>query len=204
MMRGGLRTRLILDSARLTILAGLGALGWFDGTVHDNPPGPRRHRRLEFVPRPHSWDEPIYANSIAISSDDMYDNPRGFGGEVEDTCEVWVDVFAENDPLGWQLAMDVRDIALGKFPELGRPGPVIDVFDLRQPTPSPFTQVDVDEVRIDRAEGQAREWQAHWFMIRLNLVDEYADEAEAVHPVTTWTDDYDAAWVRIQTIEAIA
>jgi hypothetical protein len=200
-MRGGLRSRLIADSARVAILAGLGSLGWFDGTVYDSPPGPRRHRPLRYVPRPVEWDDSLYVNAIAISTDDVYDNPLGLGGEVEDTAEMWVDVFAESDQLGWQLAMDARDIALGKFPELGRDGPVIDVYDLRQATPSPFTQVDVTAATVDRAGGEAQEWQAHWFMVRIDLEDDYSDEAGSVHTVTDWTDDYAGAWQRIQAIE---
>jgi hypothetical protein len=203
-VRGGIRTRLILDSARLTILSGLGRLGWFDGTVYDNPPGPRRHRPLQFVARPHAWDEPIYANAIAISTDDVYDNPLGLGGEVEDVLEVWIDIFAENDTLGWQIAGDVRDIAIGKYPELNRTGPVLDVYDLRQATPTAFTQVDIAEVEVDRAEGEARQWQAHWFMVRINLEDDYADEAAALHTTTTWDDGFDAAWQRIQALELTA
>lgn len=200
-MRGGLRSRLIADSVRLTIIAGLGQLGWFDGTIYDNPPGPRRHRPLRYVPRPLNWDDPIYVNAIAISVDDLYDRPLGLGGEVEDTSEMWVDVFGENDQLGWQLAMDTRDIVLGKYPALGRTGPVIDVYDLRQATPSPFTQVDVASVDVDRAEGEARQWQAHWFMVRIDLEDDYSDEANAVHTSTDWTEDYAGAWQRIQAIE---
>lgn len=200
-MRGGLRSRLIADSVRLVILAGLGGLGWFDGTVYDSPPGPRRHRPLRYVPRPLNWDDSLYANAIAISTDDIYDNPLGLGGDVEDTSEMWVDVFAESDQLGWQLAMDTRDVVLAKFPDLGRTAPVIDVYDLRQATPSPFTQVDVADVQVERAEGEARQWQAHWFMVRVDLEDDYSDEAGSVHSTTDWSDDYAGAWERIQAIE---
>lgn len=203
-MRGGLRTRLVVDSTRLTIIAGLTALGWFDGTIYDTPPGPRRHRPLRYMPRPLSWDNPINANALAISSQDMYDEPLGLGGEVEDTIEMYIDVFAESDPLGWQLAMDIRDILLGKFPELGRIAPLIDVYDLRQATPAPFTQVEVTAVEVDRAQGQAREWQAHWFMIRADLLDDYSDEYNATHPTTEWTDDFRPIWQQIQTIELTA
>jgi hypothetical protein len=203
-MRGGLRSRLIADSVRLTIIAGLEAFGWFDGTIHDNPPGPRRHRPLSYVPRPRNWDEQITVNAIAIGTDDVYDHPLGLGGEVEDTFEIWVDVFAENDQLGWQLAMDIRDLVLGKYPEFGRTGPVIDVYDLRQATPAAFTQVDIAAVDVDRAEGEARQWQAHWFMVRIDIEDDYADEADALHITTTWSPRFEPAWQRIQAIELTA
>lgn len=200
-MRGGLRSRLIADSARLAIIAGLGALGWFDGTIYDATPGPRRHRPLRYVTRPASWEVPIGPNAISISAEDAYDRPLGLGDEVEDTIEIWIDVLAESDPLGWQLALDVRDVLLGKYPDIGRIAPIVDVYDLRQATPSAFTQVEVDRVQVDRAEGEARAWQAHWFMVRVDLLDDYADENNAVHTVTDWQDDFRPSWDLIQAIE---
>jgi hypothetical protein len=151
---------------------------------------------------PGSWDEQVTVNAIAINTDDIYDSPRGLGGEFEDTFEMWVDVFAESDQLGWQLAVDIRDLVLGKYPEFDRPGPVIDVYDLRQPTPAAFTQVDVARVEIDRAEGEARQWQAHWFMVRIDLEDDYVDETGDSLNTTEWLEDLNPAWVRIQAIEA--
>jgi hypothetical protein len=200
-VRGGLRSRLITDSARLTIIAGLDALGWFDGTVYDTPPGPRRHRPLRYITRPLDWHEPITPNALAISAEDIYDEPHGLGGEVEDTIEMWADVLAENDALGWQLAGDIRDLLLGKYPGLGRVAPILDVYDLRHATPVAFTQVAIEELQIDRAESDARGWQAHWFMVRISLLDDYSDEFDAVHTVTDWTPDFVPAWQRIQEIE---
>lgn len=199
-MRGGLRTRLVVDSTRLTVIAGLDALGWFDPTIYDNPPGVRRHRPLRYVPRPQNWQDPVYANAIAISTEDIYDEPLGLGGDVEDTVQAYVDVFAESDTVGWHIAMDIRDIALGKIPGIGRTGPVIDAYDLRQATPVPFAQIEVADVRVDRAESDARQWQAHWIMVRLTLLDDYADEADATHPTTAWQPDLAPAWGRIQAI----
>lgn len=203
-MRGGLRTRLVLDSARLTIIAGLWALGWFDGTIYDATPGLRRHRPLEYVPRPKDWNEEIAPNCMAISLEEVNDVPLGLGGEVEDGLAMYVDIFAESDPLGWELAMDIRDILLGKRPEIGRNAPVVDVFDLRLPTPAPFTQVEVDSVLVDRAEGSAAQWQAHWFMVRFDLLDDYEDEFDAPPAFSTWQPQLADGWALIQSIETTA
>jgi hypothetical protein len=202
-MRGGLRSRLVLDSVRLTIIAALEQLGWFDPTVYDTPPGARTHRPLTYIPRPTRWDDPIFPNALAISAEDISDEPLGLGGDVEDRLEMYIDVFAQDDIFGWQLSHDVRDILLGKYPELGRIGPWIDVYDLRQATPAPITQVEVDDVRVDRTQGEARDWQRHWFMTRLTVLDDYADEADAVLAVDHWADEYRAAWDRIQAIELV-
>ena len=199
-MRGGLRTRLVADSMRIAVIAGLQALGWFDPTTYDNPPGARRHRPLKYISTPGSWSDIVEPNSIAVSTDDVTDEPHGLGGEVEDQIMFYVDVFAENDALGWELAVNIRDILTGKLPEIGRTGPVVDVYDLRMATPVAFSQVDVTGITVDRAESEAREWQNHWFMIRGFLEDDYGDEYDAENPTTDWTADYRPAWDRIQQI----
>lgn len=197
MIRGGLRTRLVLDSARLAIIAALADLGWFDATVHDTPPGVRTHLPLIYIPRPTSWDDGIEPNAVAISSEDITDEPLGLGGDVEDWLSVYVDLFAQDDTFGWQVAFDIRDALLGKLPEIGRAAPVIDAYDLRQPTPAPFTQLEVGDVRVDHAQGEARDWQRHWLMIRLTLLDDYDDEAGLEPAAGNWTDLLHA-WTRIQ------
>lgn len=199
-MRGGLRTRLIVDSARVAVLAGLEQLGWFDATVHDTPPGLRHHLPFRYLPRPTLWTDDVQPNSLAISSEDVSDEPLGLGGEVEDRIELYIDLFAQDDDLGWHVSGDIRDLLVGKFPEHGRGAPLIDAYDFRQPTPAPFTQVEVEDVVVDRAQGEAREWRRNWFMIRVRLLDDYDDEYHAALPMTTWTDDLLPAWQRIQAI----
>jgi hypothetical protein len=192
-MRGGRRARLLLDNTRIVIIGGLMAKGWFDAD--------RRHRPLHYIIRPQDWQQPIEPNSIAICAEDSWDDPQGLGGDVVDTRELYVDVYAESDPLGWHLAVDIRDILLGKLTETGRDGPVIDVYDLAQATPVPVTQVDVEDVTVDRTESVAREWQAHWFMVRIHLTDEYADEFDATEITSTWIPQYADAWNLIRNIE---
>jgi hypothetical protein len=201
-IRGGLRTRFVVDSARIAIIAALSALGWFEETVHDTPPGPRRHRPLRYVPKPLKWDEMVEPNAIAISTDDAHSLRRGLGGDVEDNIRAYVDIFAESDQLGWHLSQDVRDILIGKMPDVGRSVPAIDVYDLRLATPAPFTQVDVEGPLLDRAESESREWRNRWFMVRFDLIDEYYDDFGDVDiDDTAWTEDYAAVWQQIQEVE---
>lgn len=201
MIRGGLRSRLIADSARLTIVGGLTALGWFDPTVYDDPPGLRRHRPLRYAPRPAKWDEFIEPNALAISTEDSRSDELGLGGDVEDHIRMYADIFAQTDELGWQLSQDIRDLLIGKMPEVGRPAATIDVYDLRQATPAPFTQVEVEDVFLDRAESESREWRNRWFMVRFDLLDEYYDESGPVDIDDTWSVDLSPVWQRIQAIE---
>jgi hypothetical protein len=196
-MRGGLRTRFIIDSVRLTAIAGLEALGWFDPTIHDTPPGARRHLPLHYIPRPAKWDQPIEPNSLAITSEGYSDDDSGLGGDVADRINLYADLYAQDDAFGWHLTRDLRDILLGKLPEIGCTGPVIDVYDFRQATPAPFTTVDVEEIIIDRAEGLARERHRNWFMTRIGIEDEHLDDSQYS---SSWADLRDA-WERIQAIE---
>lgn len=202
MIRGGLRTRFIVDSARIAIIAALSDLGWFEETVYDTPPGSRRHRPVRYVPKPLKWDEMVEPNAIAISTDDTHSLRRGLGGDVEDNIRAYVDIFAEGDELGWHLSQDVRDVLIGKMPDVGRSAPSIDVYDLRLATPAPFTQVDVERPLLDRAESESREWRNRWFMVRFDLIDEYYDEYGDVDlDETNWSEDYGRVWQQIQAIE---
>lgn len=203
MIRGGLRTRLILDSVRYAILSTLQQQGWFDPTTYDTPPGTRHHQPFRYVARPVDWAEDIRPNAIAISGEDLSDEPVGFGGEVQDIIEIYVDIFAQDDPLGWQVAYDIRDSLYGKG--TGAVGPQIDIYDVRQSTPSTFTTVDLDLVEIDRSQGDARQWQRHWFMIHLVVLDDYDDEFADQPTVPAgqqpWASTELVTWERIREAE---
>lgn len=199
-MRGGLRSRLILDSARVAIIAALEDLGWFDATVYDDPPGLRRHRPVQYLAKPAHWDIEVALNSFTVSAEDVSDDDLGLGGEVEDTLRCYVDIFGQDDQFGIHFAADIRDVLVGKVPSIGRDAPYVDVYDLRAATPYAFTTLEVDAVRIDRAENTSRPWQDHWWMVRFDLVDDYADEFEGATPTSQWSADLSPAWQRVQAV----
>lgn len=203
MIRGGLRTRLVLDSVRFAVTSAMQQQGWFDATVHDTPAGVRRHLPFRYVTRPLDWSQNIQPNAIAISPEDIADEPLALGGEVEDASEIYIDVFAQDDSLGWQVSYDIRDSLLGKV--ANSVGPQIDIYDFRQPTPAPFTTVDVDLIEVDQSQGEARVYQRYWFMLHLIVLDDYADEfptpaSSLAQP--TWTTTDLQVWQRIQETEA--
>lgn len=196
-MRGGLRKRFVIDSARLTVIAGLEALGWFDPTIYDTPPGARRHRPVRYIARPQRWDVAIEPNAVAISPEDDRDEPQGLGGDVEDTIRCYVDVFAEDDSLGMHLAHDIRDLFIGNLgATTGQLDNWVDVYDLTQAVPTPFTRVEVDNVTVDAAASQAKTWQRHWWMVRFDLIDDYADEFTPDAITDRWSQVH-AAWERV-------
>jgi hypothetical protein len=199
MIRGGLRTRLVLDSARFAVILAMKQNGWFDPTVFDTPPGTRRHQPFRYITRPTDWMQKIQPNAIAISSEDIADEPLAFGGEVEDSTEFYVDVFAQDDSLGWQVAYDIRDSLLGK--SANAVGPQLDIYDFRQPTPAAFTTVDLDIIEVDHAQGDARTWQRHWFMIHVVLLDDYDDEAGISLEPSLWQPTHQQVLQRIEEVD---
>lgn len=200
-MRGGLRSRLVLDSARIAIIAALEDLGWFDATIYDNPPGMRRHQPVHYIAKPATWDSEVVLNSFAVTSEDVSDDDIGLGGDIEDTTRCYIDLFAQDDQFGMHLAADMRDILCGKLPSIGRSGPFVDVYDFRAATPFAFTTVEVADVRIDRAANTTHPWQDYWYMVRYDLIDEYAEEHEGASPFTNWSEDLLPAWQRIQATQ---
>jgi hypothetical protein len=185
-----------MDSTRLAVLAGLEALGWFDATIYDTPPGTRKHRPVRFISRPLRWDEPIEPNAVSVSPEDDIDTPQGLGGDVEDRISVYIDVFAEDGPVGMHLTYDIRDYLLGKYASTGQTDNWIDVYDFTQATPTPFTRVEIEDVLVDAAASQTREWQRNWWMIRADLVDDYADEFTPEMITNRWA-DVASSWSRI-------
>lgn len=202
MIRGGLRTRFITDSLRLTVVAALHQLGWFDPTIHDTPQGRRAHQPVRYIAHPAPWNEPIEPNSITINPEGLDDEQRGLGGEVEDSLRFYVDILAENDQVGWHITRDVRDIILGRSSALGRTGPVVDVYDFRMATPAAFTTVGVERAFIDRGLVSTHPWMNHWFMVRVDLSDDYYDEYGDAHVTTTWSPEFDPVWRQLQLAEA--
>lgn len=190
---GGLRARLIIDSLRVEIIDGLSELGWFDPN--------RGHRPVDYTGQPNEWDEAVAINSFAITAEDTDSYDFAFGGEYGDTTTVYVDIYAESDIVGRHLAYDIRDLVTGRFPEgPGPSGPVLDVYDFRLATPSVFTVVDVEDVRVDKALGFPRAWQRYWWVLRIHLVDEFYDEQGVEIPAPVWTDELQLAWLKVREL----
>jgi len=190
---GGLRARFIQDSIRVQIIGALMDLGWFyDG---------RRHAPIRYRAKPADWDETVESNTLSITLEDFSDSPSEIGdGTTDDLRTFWVDLFAENDSVGHHLIGDIRDIVAGRFPSIGRTGPVFDIYDLRQATPASFVQVDVERVMSDRVEKQPRPWQQFWHFVRFDILDDHSDEYDGatVENITEWTSDLADAYDLVQ------
>lgn len=193
-MRGGIRLRLLQDSARLTVAYGLKELGWFDAN--------RRHHPIHMVSRPNDWDELVEPNSISVTAESVRASDLYLGGDVQDRVRFYVDFFAENDVVGSDLIHDVRDLLLGMYPNLN-PAECLRVYDLRSATPSGLTTLDLEMVTIDRPNGFPRPWQKYWWVLRFEALDEYADESSPPHYVIPqWQPGMFEAWHRISEMDS--
>lgn len=191
---GGIRKRLISESVRVEILAGLDRMGWFDA--------PRQHEPLSFAAKPNDWDEHVSPNTFSITMEDTYEEPAEFGDvAVDDTITFFFDFYADSDALGRHVAWDVHSIVMGLAANAGRTGPVFDVYNLLLPTPAVFTQLDVEHCVVDQVDGDRKPWQAHWWFVRFDLLDDHADSYDDDEEVISdWSADLAHAWNLVQEV----
>jgi hypothetical protein len=169
---GGIRSRLIFDSLYNTINNGLTALGWFESG--------RRYAPVTFLAEEQETSTEIPLNTLALSDENVSSMDIELGSVLADmTRYYYVDFFAESDVLGKQLIGDVRDLLEGRMPDLGPPGPVINVYDYRQATPPIVFACQVLNVRVDRAHSWTQPWLRHWYSCQLTLIDTYGTDEDA-------------------------
>lgn len=167
---GGIRTRMIRDSLRNLIVDSMTDLGWFGAN--------RRHLPIQVIDRPNKWDDPIELNSLVVSLEDRYGDHAELGSNMMlDTWTAYVDFYAESDDIGMEVSGDIRDILRGKMSSIGRTRGVLDCYDYREDPAIVFATLDIVNVFEDRARNFPNEWQAHWFVVRCDLEDEYMDES---------------------------
>lgn len=163
---GGLRDRMIEEALVNHVRAGLTALGWF-------APG-RAHQTITLRQAKVEADEQIPVNTLNILAEDFDDFAIEMGSNMsEDRHMFYIDFYAENDALGKHVIGDVRDLLRGKMPGVSEHS-VVRVFDYQlDPVPAdPEFVVDVENVLIDHARETTRPFEQHWWMCRVELVDE--------------------------------
>lgn len=169
---GGLRARLIRDSVLAHIRNGLEDLGWME-------PG-RRHRPIEVIYRPKSWDEVITPNLVALSADEESQPASaemGSGLRVN-SVNYELHLYTESESLGLDLSGDMEDWLRGRVGSSSRP--IVPLQDLRQATPPVFgyARINTDAMEIYReATRYDKPWLVNWFILGFTVVDSY-DEGE--------------------------
>lgn len=147
---GGLRDRMVIESLSNHITDELTTLGWFDAG--------REHEPIVVVTGfPNDTDD-VELNTIAFSVEEAMgeDQELGSKSEIHQTS-FFVDMFMENDSVGWHLSGDVYYF-LKKNPHL-------DIFDYStggNPVDFQAELMDVDRRKPTRAVSA---WQRHWFTV---------------------------------------
>lgn len=168
---GGLRARLVRESLFNTLNDSLDALGWFD---HD-----RQHQPIEFLSAAVDDTTEIKFNTVAIADADLTTIEAEIGSMLtEHRWSFYVDIYAENNALGVQLAYDIKDILEGRMPSIGRTDGSFTVYDYRSATPTMFTICQIENVMVDRAQGFTEPWRRWWYSVALTVVDYYGTDAD--------------------------
>jgi hypothetical protein len=171
---GGLRSRLIFDNLFLVVNHGLEQLGWLDGNG-------RRHQPVHFVVETPDVTSEVPINTLALSSESVTTTPWEIGSQLsQESRYFYLDFFGENEAVSKHIIGDCRDILLGKYTSLGRTGPVLDVWDLRNNgTPSTWLfACDIIDARIDRSHDWSQNWLRYWYSIQATLLDYYTNDAD--------------------------
>jgi hypothetical protein len=162
---GGLRTRLVYDSVFNALHDGMTELGWFDAG--------RNHMPVTFISEPVAADDEVTLNTVAMGEGPMFDRDREIGSNMSSSeYAFFIDVYAENGPVGRALANDVRDLVMGRHG--GRTGPIFTIWDYRLATPTDIGWVEVERVNIYREDMPTRPWQKFWYTIRFDVTDDYS------------------------------
>jgi hypothetical protein len=176
---GGLRARLIQASLYNYVKDGVTARGWTNTG--------RRHTPFHFIPQPQEWDQEVPLNSIAVSAEDVFDQEAEMGSQLtDDTWTYYVDIYAEGEAVGQDVAHDVRDMLRGKLPSIDMGVQSFPVWDYRMPTPVMLFTCEISNVISDRARNFPQAWRRFWFSVRCDITDSYETELDAVFEGGDW------------------
>lgn len=173
-MLGGLRDRLIEESLHRMLKGALTQLGWL---THSND-----RLDVSYEPEPLPADEAVVPNlvNVVIEGIDPEEEQELGSTLSDDTHLLYVDVYAESEAVGKQLAGDIRCILEGKMPNVGRTWPVLTVYDFTgvdytmatPDSPVELFAVIIERVRQDKAHRAGETWQRHLYSVTAELHDE--------------------------------
>lgn len=168
---GGNRERVISDSLFSLVNTILSDLGWFDAG--------RQHLPINVVAKEIEPDEEVPLNTLAITEAPTSDTEAELGsnfGEVRTT--YYCDFYGENRTIAKMVAHDLRDAFKGRISTIGRSAAVLPVYDYFVATPTIIFYCDLEDVTVDPARGFPHSWQKNWYVVRLDVVDNYGDITE--------------------------
>ncbi len=160
-LTGGLRDRMLSESLSNHIQGELSTLGWFDVG--------REHTPLTLLPGfPNDTDD-VQLNSIAFSVEDTEGEDLEMGTKAEThQTEFFVDMFMEDDSVGWHVAGDVYAFL--------KKNPILDVFDYATGGDPVDFRVQLSEVDKRKPNRAVNAWQRHWFTVSF-LAEDFRSNA---------------------------
>lgn len=163
---GGLRARLLNDSIFAMLNDCLSRLNWF------NPN--RGYTPINFVTGQQDIRSAIPFNTLAFSSENESEVDWELGSNLSEHHQNYlIDFFAESEALSVHLTRDIADILKGRYPQLGRFGPVVQVYDYQQDPPPPIFYVDIEQIRVDRAHNWSEPYLQYWRSVSFVALDYY-------------------------------
>lgn len=171
---GGLRARLVKDSAYYMIKDSLDQLNWFDPN--------REHAPISFIPEAIPENTEIPFNTMALSDENSYTTDIELGsGLVEKRWTFVIDFYASNSALGLHMAEDISSILEGRFPSIGRHDPILPVKDysIGGNNPPEIFICEIENVTVDRIKGWPKPFQQFWYIVTFDILDCYWNEDDA-------------------------
>lgn len=166
---GGLRARLIKDNFVNYITDGLQELGWLDSG--------RQHREVRIISTEIDDDQELNPNIVSIVEEDVFSLPSEMGSNLsEHRWTYFIDIYAESHAVGLHLSTDIRDLLQGRFSSIGIDSEYFVVYDLTQATPSELFSCEITNINLDRSRIYTRKHEKYWWVIGLNINDEYSNE----------------------------
>ena len=165
---GGLRLRLIRQSLFYVVSSSLGSLGWLDSN--------RQHLPVVLLSEQGSWDQEIKPNTVCLSDGPSMSSDGEMGSNFSSfKLSFFFDVYAESDAVGLHLATDIRDVLQGRFPSIGRSGPMLDCVNFSLATPTVFASLPMS-ADLDRMPKATKQYEEHWYVVGCTVDDEYGSE----------------------------
>lgn len=166
---GGLRARFIRESVYQHVRSAITDIGWFDAG--------RVHLPITFLDEAVPNRDEVKINTAALSDETQDESEEEIGSNLsEHRWLFYIDFYGESDALSTHFIHDVRDILRGRFTHLGQTGPHISVYDYSMATPGYLFDVQIENVLVDRAHNVPTPRLAHWYSVRFEVVDHYADQ----------------------------
>jgi hypothetical protein len=154
-LAGGLRDRMLAESIREQIVAHLDSLGWFDSN--------RYHSPLIIVSAFPDDTAEVELNTVAFSMDDADGRDLEMGSLAEEHLSVlFVDMFMEDDSVGWHLSGDVYAYL--------KKNRLLEVYDYENAKLLDFT-VEIERVNRSRPTRVTQAWQKYWHIVSFAAVD---------------------------------